>query len=491
MNTCGTCGELLNASGVCRSEARHARKFTADEVRATRQKIASAGLALVAQAPHFGLAWAKMRPRAQVPSATQGGTWEVDRTGVLYADPKFTATLADKEAQFILAHEIMHVLADHHSRAVALGLVDERAYVRPGREAECEVWNWACDMAINYALKRDEIGTCPEHALLPPDEYIQAQFPLYAESIYFWLLKQMKGGQSGQSGGAGGQGQPKPGKGQPGQGKGPQGQGAGGAGAPLPGAGCAPVPGKGDGQGKEPGQQGAGGQGGGGQTPIDWNDVRREVEACARQLGGKFAGRGSAVADLLAPTPSRVDWRKLCRQGYEHVSSEAEERSRRSFSRLARRPELVAGILRPGHIGTEGTLAGVCDVSGSISREQVAQIAGHMLKLCKQFPQVKVIFVAHTDRVEFAQVLKPGGDLASIMKGLKHTGGTRVQPAYDKVLELNKGKKVDNLIHFTDGFIENPWPEVPAKRFIVGQVGSGDGGTPKPDKARVVPVALD
>ena len=69
------------------------RPFTEQEKRACRQKIGSAGLTLVATFPHFGLAWAKMRPIAKVPAQTQGGTWEVDRKGTLYADAAFTASL--------------------------------------------------------------------------------------------------------------------------------------------------------------------------------------------------------------------------------------------------------------------------------------------------------------------------------------------------------------------------------------------------------------
>lgn len=446
------------------------KSWTPEEQKACRTKIGAAGMTLVATAPHFGLAWAHMRPRAKVPSATRGGTWEVDNKGVMYADPHFTATLSAAQAQFVLAHEIMHVLGGHFERAIALGLIDSSGKITPGKEQEIDVWGQATDMAINNALRADKIGDAPKDALFPPQEYLDQKFRLDAESIFFWLLKNPQHQQGG------GQGQPQPG-GQPG--------------GKAPGAGCLPIPspdGAGASEGQAPGQAGDKPGQGPSLPAIDWKEVARGVEALARQLGGKFAGKGSAVADLLAPTPSRTDWRKLCRQGFEHVSSEAEERSIRSFSRIARRPEVTAGILRPGHIGTEGTLAGVCDVSGSIGRETVAKIAGHMLRICRQFPTVKVIFVAHTDQVVYAKVLKAGGSIADIMEGLKHSGGTAAQPAYEEVLKLNKGRKVDTLIHFTDGYIEHVWPDVPAKQLIVGQCGDGQGGTPKPHGARIVPI---
>lgn len=467
----------------------NAPKFADAEVKATRQKIGSAGLALIARAPHFGLAWAKMRPIARVPSETQAGTWEVDRAGVLYADPAWTAKLNEHEAQFVLAHEIMHVLSGHQQRSVSLGLRRPDGYTVPGQEQNLKVWGIAADMAINHALKADSIGSMPKCGVLPPAEYIDAKFRLDAESIYFWLLKQL------QSAPQGGQGR--------------RGQSASAAQVaqlvaeagdnPQPTAGCQPKPAPGDGEGQGDGQSnagaapgapkaGAGGQGQPKPAPIDWNDVRASVEACARQIGGQFAGQGSAVANLLAPAPTKMDWRRLCRQGAETVSATAEERDRRTYSRIARRPELVAGILRPGHVGTEGTLGVACDVSGSIDRAMVAKIAGHMQRICSQFPNVRVIFVTHTDRVEYSAVLKPGGDLAKVLEGLRHTGGTRAAPAYARTLELNKGKKVDTFIHFTDGYIESRWPDPPGKKFVIGLCGGGQGGTKHPEGARVVPV---
>lgn len=446
------------------------RTFTPAEIRATQQKVGAAGLGLVVCAPHFGLAWGKMRPMAKVPGPTQQGTWEVDRRGVMWVDPEFTATLSIDEAVFVLAHEIMHVLCDHQGRSVALGLRDERGYTMPGQNLKLRVWGIAADMAINHALKKDNIGKCPASGALPPKEYITAGLRLDAESIYYWLLQRIDEG-----GGASFMPDPDA--------------------EPMPTAGCLPVQGETPAPGAgEPDEQGVAGKGMGnapGMSPEEVRQMRREVELTAQQMGGRLAGKGSAVAELLAPTPSKMDWRRLCRQGMEHVDSEAEERSVRTYARLPRRPGLSKSILRPGRIGTSGTLAAVCDVSGSISRETVRKIAGHMLRICSQFPTVKVIFVAHTDRVEYSKVLKPGGSVDDIMEGLKHSGGTAAQPAYDEVKKLAKGKPVDTLIHFTDCYIEDVWPVVPAKQLVIGKCGDGQRHTEPPPKARMVPVDVE
>ncbi len=469
-----------------------ASPFTAEQIRATREKVGSAGIALVSRAPHFGLAWAKMRPRAQVPGVVPGimKTWAVTADGVVIADPDFTATLTIGQATFALAHEILHVLMDHFQRAVDMGIAAVDAAgkldVPPSRREDWAILGEANDMAINHALKQDGIGDASIPGILfPPAEYLATGGPITSEAIFWWLKKNQKARPQPKEGQGQGQGQPKEGQGQP-----------------APGQGCNPLPpqagqGKG-GEGDQPGKGGEGDQPGKNGQPgpgqIDWKQVRREVEAFAREGMGR--GFGTAVADLLSPKPAATDYKKVIRQGAQHVNHEAEERSRRTFSRLSRRPFGDVSILRPGHIGTTGTIAIAADCSGSMSRTAVAKIAGEALKVCAQFPNVRVIFVTHTSEVTFAKILKPGGSVKDITAGLAFTGGTAAAPAYAKIRELaGEGVKVDTLIHYTDCYIESPWPDTSfARQVVIGECGEASAnpavGTPRPPKARRLPVNI-
>jgi len=445
-------------------------------IRETREKVGAAGLTMISGAPHLGLAWAQAKPRAVVPGKTQGGTWEVSADGVLYVDGEFTKTLTPPQATFVLGHEMMHVLLQHFERAVELGLATPEGKSVPGKERELDAWAQAIDMAINHALRTDKVGEPPPNVLFPPQEYLATGGPMAAEPIYYWLLAQ---------------------KGAEGEGEGNPDPNAPSAPPKGPGRGCMPLPpvagqgagGQGQSDPNAPPQPGQG-QGAPAPAPIDWKQVSREVEALAREMG-RQAGTGSAVADLLSPAPARSGWKKLIRAGFETVSADAEDRNRRSHARIARRPDLLPGIIKPGLVGTDGTIAFVLDASGSVSRELLAKAAGHILACAAEFPSVKTILVTHTDRVEFAQVMKPGGSVADVKKATGFTGGTLAGPAYEKVREMAKGK-VDSLIHFTDcELFEERWPEAPARRLIIGECGEAatrGAGTERPAGARKVPV---
>jgi predicted metal-dependent peptidase len=80
---------------------------------------------------------------ASIPTAATDGT------KVLF-NPQFVDKLDDKELLFLVAHEIMHPVFEHHARR---------------RERDPMLWNIAGDYVINYLLVQERVGTMPKMGL--------------------------------------------------------------------------------------------------------------------------------------------------------------------------------------------------------------------------------------------------------------------------------------------------------------------------------------
>jgi predicted metal-dependent peptidase len=87
-------------------------------------------------------------------------------------NPAFVESLAPKELEAVLAHEVMHCALGHHCRR---------------GERDPRLWNEAADFAINPLLMANGF-TLPEDALLDP-----AFDNLSAEEIYARRLRDESG----------------------------------------------------------------------------------------------------------------------------------------------------------------------------------------------------------------------------------------------------------------------------------------------------------
>lgn len=437
------------------------------------RRIRDALLALAFRAPQFLLVWDRIKGRVQIGTRTE--TMAVDDAGGLYVNPAFLASLSPAELEGVLAHEFLHLILAHHSR-------------RHGRDPQA--WNVATDQAINYAIREDGY-TLPAGALYPPADYTG---PVDAESLY--ELNKANPAPQPQPGR---KGKPSPGKGQDkGQDKGPgerqdahegQGEGEGEGGAdegqdappePLPGQGCGvrPAP-----AGSDAGAGDAPGQLPGALRPGEtWSDVRALAEAT---LDGIGAG-SSAIRRLLAPTPSRANWRALLRRGAQ-IAQASRERETPTYARASRRQ--VPGVIRAGWRGTSPRLGVILDVSGSMDRSWLDQVVGECLAITKLFQGVQVYVVSHTDRVTWEGWIHEGRPQAWA-DAISATGGTFADPAYEAIDRV-PGPAFDCVIHFTDCELHR-WPRCArAKRHLIGACGPGANGSPFcpfPSWAEVVPV---
>lgn len=444
--------------------------------REAQRSMQKAGEALSWTAGFIALPWLKVKGQAQVDEKEQ--SYSIAADGTLKVNPTWYAAQRPDERVFELAASMMTFLMRHHDRGVALGVVDP-ATGGPieGQENNHKLWNRARAMVVNAPLKADAIGRAPADALFPPGDY---KGSLDAESLYNYLLKNEPppppgGGQSPQGGG-GGQ-QPQQGNSPPapphagGSVQPPQGKGSSGGDDQA-------APGSGQGQ-----QQG----GQGGLSPDDIDQIRRDVEALARQ-----AGIGTHCVEALKPKVARTNYRAVIGAGLDTASTEASERTRTTYSRASRREAFIPEVILPGKIGEDPSICVVIDFSGSTSF-YAQKFVDHAQKIATDYPTVRVLLVAHTDRVVYQSWLKPGGDAAKLEAASKFSGGTDFAPAYDAArVEAKKlaGGKFDALCHFTDGFNFRDWPLPPSRRLIVGLCGDSnvEGITPLPMPAKVIPV---
>jgi hypothetical protein len=414
-------------------------------------RIVDAGIALAYNPRGAGIAavWAEtLRQHVKFDDAV--GTARVDEHGVWLA-PDWFASLSPKGKIYLIGHATMHLALGHHDMARRLG-------IQPGSRRD-ELLGLATDVIINNALDKDGIGEHPtdeEHRgiRLSDPMFYGYDGPLESGALYHWLVAKEPKGR-----GAGGQGKPQSGRGQAM-------------------AGCLPrgLPRKSNGQG-EPQTQA--------EREAGEHLASERARATIRELSQR-AGVGSAIADLLAPRPSRVSIRDMVRAGFERASEHARNRALPSYSRAGRR-EYGGGIVTPGKIGTEARVAFVGDVSGSMSGDGAWLLQGVVLSVAAEFPAVSVYFCTHTAKVEWEGWLRRGGDKAAVKKATGFTGGTSFAPAYEAVREAgSKRGKFDALVHFTDGFNDGSWPESPARKLIIALYGEGNGMTPPPAGAKVL-----
>lgn len=431
------------------------------------RSVVEAGIALAYSQKGAGIAavWAEMyRPHIRIVSGPDAEvpTWAVTKEAVyINADWTDGSSIGEKpmtagEIVFLAAHETLHGALAHR--------------------LESRLLNVAQDAIINHVLVTDGIGTFPtgkrRGVILADFQAKGYTGPVDSESLYLWLCQQEQAGKDategtpaeekegeGQGEGQGqGQGQGKPGKG--------EGRSAG--------AGCAPsgTPGKGQGKGDD--------AKGGDAAKIAAERARVTI----REASNK-AGAGTALAALLAPRETRTSIRSMVKRVFEKASDAARTRTVSTYSRASRRGSVDASIIRPGKTGTEATVAFLGDVSGSLGPDGAALLVGMIDSVSRDFPEVEVYLVTHTDAVVWEGRLGRGGDGEKAKRATSFTGGTDFAPAYEAV---RKQGRFDVAVHFTDGFNSGPWPEKCAKEMFIGLFGSGAGMTPPPEGARIIPV---
>lgn len=331
--------------------------------------------------------------------------------------PKYVETLSRAALKGLWGHEVMHLALLHHART---------------GNRESELWNTACDYAINPILKSEGL-TLPTGAL---DE---SRFHgMSAEAIYQKLqderLKQPQGGQSkpdeNQGGQSGGQ-SPDDSAAESGDGEGT---------------------GQGDGQGN-PNPCGSFEQAGpddsaeAGEAAREWSENVAEAARAASSAGKLPDSMRRHIKEALEP---KADWRALLRRFMAD-----QLKTRNTWSTPNKR---FPGLYLPGKIkdGMGAIVIGV-DTSGSIDQKALDRFAAEISAISADVEPAEIRVVYCDAAINRVDTFETGEPVALTPCG---GGGTAFQPVFDYV--ESEGLRPACLVYLTDTYGDNPTePEYP------------------------------
>jgi predicted metal-dependent peptidase len=339
----------------------------------TSNKFEAAKIKLVMDKPFFATLFLSMQLKEEAGINTM---WVDGKT--LGYDPVWAESRTLAELEFILCHEMMHVALGHHLRV-------------GGRDPE--LWNEACDYAINSDLVRSGMRA-PADALLDPQYDGKI-----AEHIYT-LLQAKKQQQKKQEQG-GGQGQPK---------KSPS-----------------------TGSFKQPALVDEA-------ALAEAEAELREQVAVAAQMS-RAAGNlpGSIERSLASTLQPKVDWREALQRFFHRKAKDDHswnKRSRRSFG----------DVLLPGRWSdSAGVIAVAVDVSGSIDSKMLQEFGAELEAIREDLRPERTLVLYFDHRVSRVEDLGPDDRLHLTITG---GGGTSFQAAQEW-LESHEVEP-DALVYLTD-----------------------------------------
>ena len=314
-----------------------------------------------------------------------------------YYNSRFICLLKTKEVEFLVGHEVLHVVYDHMGR-------------RDNRDPQ--IWNIANDYAVNADLKRHKVG---QFITSVPCLYEAKYDGKYSEYIYDDLMKGVSkvslddlidqmldehmDSEDDSDGEAEGKGRPKP------------------------------------------------------MTQEERDALRQEIKqniinAAAGSEAGKLpAGVKRLLDDITDP---KMPWRDLIQTNLTSLI-----KSDYSFSRPNRRGWHMDAIM-PGSIpGEEIDVVVALDMSGSISDKQAQMFLGEVSGMMQMFDGYKIHVFCFDTSVHNPQSYS--SDNLDTMSDYepKGGGGTDFTSIFDYLKE--RGEDTKRLIVFTDGMPFGSW----------------------------------
>jgi predicted metal-dependent peptidase len=399
-------------------------------------RIVRARTALLVQQPFYGTLALYLIPkesRVQPTMATDGTH--------LYYNPAFLDTLTERKLVGCVAHGVLHSAMRHHTRR---------------RHRDLELWNLACDFAINPILI-DAKFELPDGILIDPKYK-----GMSAEQIYTILCSEQDqdktgepekseedgdgtfadesssnddpsesdtegtgvggGGEEGPDSGQDGSGAPE-GSGRPGKGQTTSGQGGGEQACPDPG-GCGGVM-DASVSGAETGEQEA----------LWEQRVRQAANVAA--CGNVPAGLSDVLKELNRP---QLDWREQLRR---FINDRVETIS--SFSRPNKRM-LAHGYIFPGAVADGVNHVAICrDTSGSCGTLAQAKFASELQSMLDEGIIQKITQIDCDCSVQHVAEYQKGDQIELRTYG---GGGTAFRPALDWVAK--NAPDASCIVYLTD-----------------------------------------
>jgi len=362
-----------------------------------RERLVTARIGLLLRHSFFG----NLATRMQLINADEWCSTAATDGLKFYYNSRFIMMLKPKEVEFLVGHEVLHVVYDHMGR-------------RGNRDPE--IWNIADDYAVNADLKRHKVG---EFIKTVPCLYEQKYDGKAAEEIYDDLMKNvqkidinslidqmiddhMDGEGEGEGDGDGDQ----------------------------------------EGKGKRPSM-----------SPEERERVRQEVkQAIINAAQSAEAGTlPKGVERLIRQHTNPVmPWRELIQTNLTSAI-----RSDYSWMRPSRRGWHMDAIMPGMNPGEEIDVVVSIDMSGSISNKQAQQFLGEIGGMMDSFDGYKVhVFCFDTDTYNPKDFSSENMDLIEEYEPMGG-GGTD----FDAIFRYLKDNAIDpkRLIVFTDGYPCGSW----------------------------------
>jgi len=371
-------------------------------------RIVVARIGLLLRHPFFG----NMATRLRIQAADEWlMTAAVDGRN-LFFNTQFFNAMNNKEVEFVIAHEILHMVYDH------LGRRDDR---------DPMLYNIAADYIVNNLLVRDRIGTKPKVV----DCYQDFKYDKWtSEEVYDDLFKQAK--KNGEEF----------------------------------------VKQLGEmldehldleGDGTEDGE----GNGRPRYSKAELDQIKDEIKEAMLQAASA-AGAGNLPGEIARMikeiTEPKMDWRQLLRQQIQSTI-----RSDYTFSRPNRKG-WHTGVVLPGMNFAE--TIDICialDMSGSIGNDQASDFLGEIKGIMDEYKDYQIKLWCFDTKVYNEQDFSAdcGEDLTEYK--LKGGGGTDFMCNWTYM--KNHGIQPKKFIMFTDGYAWNSWgdPEYCDTIFIIHQ----------------------
>lgn len=323
-------------------------------------------------------------------------------------------TIGQKEMQFILCHELLHLIGLTFDRMKNVGIYRED--ISDEMRRKFELWNQATDYEINSLLhnnestdtaygdrKRNPVGNMPEWVL-----YESEYKDLQAEEIFKRLMEKEKSSNNGML--------------------------------------------------LKPGSSGASGNGKGGMIPLDNHlpitdeDVKNEViSKMSEVFGSRSNGVGESGIDRMvnrAYKPVPFNWRKALSKyirGYIKANYTWNKPSRAG---------IASGLILPSAGTTPKLHIGVAiDTSGSISEKEIDTMMDHVFTILQQFKAFEIDIWSCGSKVYEQSLLKLTGSNKGDLKKFQviSDGGNDMRENFKFIKEHYKGKdKIDVLLIVSD-----------------------------------------
>ena len=179
-------------------------------------------------------------------------------------------------------------------------------------------------------------------------------------------------------------------------------------------------------------------------SPAELAQAEAEIKISVAQAAQQAAGSGRLpaelkkfVSELLNPV---IDWREVLRR---FIDTNA--KNDYSWTPPNRR-FIHAGLYLPGLQSQElGTIACLVDMSGSVSREQAAELASELMGISQAF-QSKISVFYFNHKVTGTEVFEPG-DVIEI--SVESGGGTSYRPPFEALETMDPSPAV--IVCLTDG----------------------------------------